>query len=81
MISYQIPTYKHEGPLVHFAAFENHCSFVVVTKSIISAFKKELEPFKTSGTTIHFSPEKPLPASLVRKIVKARLKENEERLK
>ncbi len=78
-ISYQIPTYKYMGPLVHFAAFENHCSLVVINKSIIENLKKELESYKTSGTTIHFSPEKPLPAILVKKIVKLRIKDNEER--
>jgi uncharacterized protein YdhG (YjbR/CyaY superfamily) len=79
IISYQIPTYKYMGPLVHFAAFETHCSFIVVSKSIMEIFEKELLVYKTSGRTIHFSPEKPLPAVLVKKIVKMRIKENEAR--
>jgi uncharacterized protein YdhG (YjbR/CyaY superfamily) len=79
IISYQIPTYKYHGALVHFAAFESHCSFFVVSKSILTMFEKELEPYKTSGTTIHFSTAKPLPVALVKKIVKARIKDNEER--
>lgn len=78
LISYQIPTYKYLGPLVHFAAFKDHCSLIVVSKSIFEIFKKELQGYKTSGRTIHFMPEKPLPVSLVQKIVKMRLKENEE---
>ena len=81
VISYQIPTYKYHGPLVHFAAFRNHCSFYVVSKPIMEAFSGELEPLDTSGTTIHFSVKSPLPASLVKKIVKARIEENSARVK
>jgi uncharacterized protein YdhG (YjbR/CyaY superfamily) len=80
VISYQIPIYKYNGPLVCFAAFKNHCSFYVVKKDILSTFAKELEAYEKSGTTIHFKPESPLPASLVRKIVKVRIKQNEERI-
>lgn len=78
IISYQIPTYKYLGPLVHFAAFKDHCSFVVINKDILKTLEKELQLFKTTGTTIHFTPAKPLPASLVQKIVKIRIKDNEE---
>lgn len=81
VISYQIPTYKQNGPLVHFAAFKNHLSLVVVSKSIAEIFAKELAPFKSSGRTIHFTPEKPIPAALVKKIVKARVRENEGSIK
>ena len=78
VISYQIPTYKLNGPLVHFAAFKNHLSLVVVSKSIAETFAKELAPFKSSGRTIHFTPEKLIPAALVKKIVKERVRENGE---
>lgn len=78
IISYQIPTYKYFGPLVHFAAFKDHCSLIVVNKDIIKIFEKELQSYKTTGTTIHFTPEKPLPATIVQKIVKRRIKENED---
>ncbi len=78
-ISYQIPSFRYHGPLVFFAAFRNHYSFYVVSKSIMDTFSSELKPFEISGTTIHFSAEHPLPAALVRKIVKARLEENEAR--
>lgn len=80
-ISYRIPTYKYHGPLVHFAAFKNHSSLIVVDKSLLETFKDELEDYKTSGATIRFSAEKPLPAVLVKKIVKARIEENELRAK
>lgn len=81
VISYKIPFFKYHGPLVCFAAFANHCSFYVVNKSILKTFSNQLKPFHTSGTTIHFSPERPLQASLVKKIVKARIKQNEARHK
>ena len=81
VISYQIPMFKYHGPLVFFAAFRNHCSFYVVSKPIMEAFSSELKPWDASGTTIHFSAKKPLPASLVKKIVKARIEENEARVK
>jgi len=80
-ISYQIPSFKYHGPLVFFAAFKNHCSFYVVSKSILKTFSNELKPYDTSGTTIHFSAKNPLPATLVKKIVKARIEENELRVK
>ena len=79
IISYQIPTYKYKGPLIHFAAFKDHCSLIVINKQIIKTFEKELKDYKTTGTTIHFTAAKPLSSSLVQKIVKIRIKENEER--
>lgn len=79
VISYQIPTYKYLGSLVHFAAQKNHCSMTVVSPTITEAFQTELQPYKISGRTIHFSPENPLPAPLIEKIVKVRIRENEER--
>jgi uncharacterized protein YdhG (YjbR/CyaY superfamily) len=81
VISYRIPTFRYHGPLVHFAAFRDHCSFIVVSKPVMEIFSSELKPYDTSGTTIHFSAKNPLPASLVKKIVKARIEENEARAK
>ncbi|MDZ7345009.1 MAG: DUF1801 domain-containing protein [candidate division KSB1 bacterium] len=81
VISYQIPTYKYHGPLVHFVARASYCSFIAVNKTVLEKFKDELAGFDTSGTTIHFTVEKPLPAALVKKIVKARVAENEAQAK
>jgi len=47
----------------------------------METFSSELKPYDTSGITVHFSAEKPLPATLVKKIVKARIAENESRVK
>jgi uncharacterized protein YdhG (YjbR/CyaY superfamily) len=81
LISYRIPTYKYQGPLVHFVARESYCSFIAVSKTVLEKFKAELANFDTSGTTIHFTVENPLPAALVKKIVKARVAENEAQAK
>jgi uncharacterized protein YdhG (YjbR/CyaY superfamily) len=78
-ISYRIPAYKHHGPLVFFAAFADHLSFFGVSKPVIAQFRDEVAPFRTSSTTLHFSADRPLPASLVSRIVKARVAENEAR--
>lgn len=78
VISYQMPAFKYKGSLVGFAAFKNHCSFFPMNSKTVEAFKNELKAYKTSKGTIQFTLEKPLPAALVKKIVKARIKENEE---
>ncbi len=80
-ISYGIPGYLYKGPVIYFAAFPNHCSVYCINKTIFNHFKKELAFFEIKGTTLHFTPDKPLPSSLVAKIVKARIKMNEERIK
>ena len=77
-ISYGIPTFKYQGPLVWFAAFSNHCS-LFPTASVIEAFKNELKGFSTSKGTIHFPTDKPLPTALVKKLVKARVAQNESK--
>jgi uncharacterized protein YdhG (YjbR/CyaY superfamily) len=45
----------------------------------LKTFRKELEPYDAAGGTIHFTVDDPLPAALVKKIVKVRIKENELR--
>ena len=78
-ISYAMPAYKLHGPLVYFAAFKEHCSFFPASKSVVKRFSRELSSFDASGGTIRFSPRRPLPTSLVTRIVRARVKENEAR--
>ena len=79
-ISYQMPMYKHHGMLVGFAAFKNHCSIFPGSKAI-ATYKDELKAYETSKGTVRFPIGKPLPATLVKKIVKACVAENEEKLK
>jgi len=74
-ISYQMPAFRYDGRvLVYFAAAANHCAFY--PGGMVNDFKDELEAYETSKGTIRFQPEHPLPASLVRKIVKARVAQN-----
>jgi uncharacterized protein YdhG (YjbR/CyaY superfamily) len=77
-ISYRMPAFKHNGVLVWFAAFSNHCS-LFPTASVVEAFKDELKGFTTSKGTIHFPTDKPLPTGLVKKLVKARVTQNENK--
>jgi uncharacterized protein YdhG (YjbR/CyaY superfamily) len=74
-ISYGIPSFKHKGSLVWYAAFSNHCSLFPGSKAVLKMFENELEGYSTSKGTIQFTVDKPLPATLVKKIVKARLAE------
>jgi uncharacterized protein YdhG (YjbR/CyaY superfamily) len=79
IISYQIPGFKLDGRLlVSFAAFKNHCSFFPGAAAI-KTFENELGAYQTSKGTVRFLANKPLPATLVRKLVKHRVAENEAR--
>jgi uncharacterized protein YdhG (YjbR/CyaY superfamily) len=71
-ISYRMPAFKHNGVLVWFAAFADHCS-LFPTASVVEAFKDELKGFTTSKGTIQFPIDKPLPIPLIKKLVKARV--------
>jgi uncharacterized protein YdhG (YjbR/CyaY superfamily) len=74
-ISYQMPAFRHDGRvLVYFAAAANHCAFY--PGGMVNDFMDELEAYETSKGTIRFQPERPLPASLVQKIVEARVAQN-----
>ena len=78
VISYQMPMYKHHGMVIGFAAFKDHCS-IFPGAAVMEAHKEELKRYDTSKGTIRFPGNKPLPATLVKKLVKARIKENEAR--
>ncbi len=77
-ISYMMPAYKFQGVLVYFGAYQNHIGFYP-TGSGISAFKKELSVYEGSKGTVRFPIDKPLPLTLIKKIVRFRLKENEQK--
>jgi uncharacterized protein YdhG (YjbR/CyaY superfamily) len=75
-ISYGMPAFRYKGRvLVYYAAFKKHCSFFPASVAVADSFATELASFRVSKGTIHFSPDEPLPKGLVRKIVKARMKE------
>ena len=81
-IGYGIPTFRYEGALVAYAAFSDHCSFFPMSLAVMAAFKDELKSLPdTSKGTIRFPLNRPLPATLVKKLVKARLAEKERKKK
>ncbi|MGB7599243.1 MAG: DUF1801 domain-containing protein [Candidatus Sulfotelmatobacter sp.] len=75
VISYGIPTFKYNGMLMSFAAFSNHCS-LFPGAGPIKQFKNDLKNFETAKGTIRFAPERPLPSTLLKKLVSARVAEN-----
>jgi len=78
VISYGIPAFKYKGVLVWFAAFSNHCS-LFPTAAVIERFREELKGFVISKGTIQFPTDKPLPAALIKKMVKARVAQVESK--
>ncbi len=78
-IYYGMPSFHYKEGLVAYAAFKGHCSLFPLSGRLVKEFAKELAGYKTSKGTIQFPVDKPLPAALVKKIVKARAKQNEEK--
>jgi len=80
-ISYGIPAFRLNGrSLVFFGAWADHCSFYPGSSVTLKKFRDDLKDFETSKGTIRFSPQEPLPAALVKKLVKARMAENGDRV-
>jgi uncharacterized protein YdhG (YjbR/CyaY superfamily) len=81
-ISYGLAAFRLDGkPLVAFGASANHCAFYPMSSSTVTDHKDELEGYDTGKGTIRFAVDKPLPAALVRKLVEARIAEQEARTK
>jgi uncharacterized protein YdhG (YjbR/CyaY superfamily) len=78
-ISYGMPSFQYKGGLVGYAAFKEHCSFFPMSGRLVEEFADELKAYKTSKGTIQFPVDKPLPSTLVKKMVKARIAQNEAR--
>ncbi len=78
IISYQMPAYKYNGPLVYFAGYKNHIGFYPTPQGI-TAFKKELSVYKGSKGAVQFPLDEKLPLDLITKIVKYRVKQNSEK--
>ncbi len=77
-ISYRIPAFRYKGMLGWYGAFSDHCSFFP-TAAVIRTFRDDLKGYTVSKGTIHFTADKPLPLSLIRKMVRARVKLNDAR--
>lgn len=76
-INYGMPAFRYKGGLVGYAAFKQHCSFFPMSASLLDDFADELKGYRTSKGTLQFPQDKPLPAALVKKMVKARVQQNE----
>lgn len=63
-------------PLIGFGATKKHCALFLMSGTTVEAHAADLEGYDTSKGTVRFMPDKPLPAALVRKLVKARIAEN-----
>jgi uncharacterized protein YdhG (YjbR/CyaY superfamily) len=79
VLSYGIPTFRHQRNLVSYAAFKDHCSFFPLGSSALEGFSDELKPYRAAKGTLHFPLDEPLPSTLIKKIVKARLAQNDSR--
>ncbi len=78
-LSYGMPSFRYKGGLVAYAAFKDHCSFFPMNASLIDTFKDELKGYRTSKGTLQFPLDKPLPVALVKKMVKTRIADNEQK--
>lgn len=78
-ISYGIPMFKYQGMLFGFAAFKNHCSVFPTSLAVMDMFKNDLKTFDVSKGTIRFPLDKPPSATLIKKLVKARLAEKKRK--
>lgn len=77
-ISYGMPYYAYKGRLAYFAAFKNHIGLYMPTP-VIQEHKSELKGYETASATVRLPLDKKLPISLIKKLVKARMKKNEEK--
>ncbi|HWE84116.1 MAG TPA: DUF1801 domain-containing protein [Terracidiphilus sp.] len=76
-ISYGMPAFRYKGVLVGYAAFKAHCSFFPMSGALLDEFGDEVAAYRTAKGTLQFAVDKPLPAGLVKKMVKARVRQNE----
>ena len=79
-ISYQMPTFKLKGNLVHFAAFKHHIGFYPAPTGI-EEFEQELSIYKGGKGSVQFPIDQPMPLDLISKIVKYRVEENLKKVK
>jgi uncharacterized protein YdhG (YjbR/CyaY superfamily) len=76
-ISYSLPAFRQNGPLVGYGATARHCALYLMSGSTVEAHRDALAGYDTSKGTIRFAPDRPLPDALVHKLVHARIAENE----
>lgn len=77
VISYQIPTFRHNGGLVAVGGWQTYCSMYVMSNAVLDAFAAELKPYMAAKSTLRFPNGEALPRDLITRLVKARVVENE----
>jgi uncharacterized protein YdhG (YjbR/CyaY superfamily) len=82
-IAYSVPAFRYRGrPLVSFSAGRNGtgpCAFYVQSPAVIDEHRVLLEPYRTGKGTVHFTPDVPLPADLITRLVRARMAETDRK--
>jgi uncharacterized protein YdhG (YjbR/CyaY superfamily) len=77
MISYKVPSFKYLYMLVGIGATKKHCSFYIMSSSLSKELKEELKDASLTGTTLHFTPGELLPEEMIKRIIRARMAQNE----
>jgi len=77
LIAWGMPAFKQGKLLVGYAAFKDHCSFFPMSVAVMRRYAAELRKYETTKGSIHFTASKSIPAALVKRMVEARLAENE----
>ena len=80
-LSYGMPAFQYKGALFGYAAFKEHCSLFPMSAALIDQMAEELKDYRTSKGTLQFPMNKPPPAALIKKMVKARILQNEAKQK
>ena len=78
-ISYRMPAFRYKGVLVSYAAFKGHCSLFPMSAALLDEFAEDVKGYRTAKGTLQFALDKALPKALVRKLVKARVVQNEQK--
>ena len=80
-ITYRMPVWKYKGVLIGVVAYSNHCGLCVMNPSVMELFPQDIAKLNTTKGTIRFAIDKPLPLAFVRRLVKARVEQNESKKK
>jgi uncharacterized protein YdhG (YjbR/CyaY superfamily) len=79
-ISYRLPAFRYQGRVIAgFSATSTGCSYYPFSGTTLGTLADDLEAYSKTKSALHFGPDKPLPAALVRKLLKARMAEGKRR--
>lgn len=79
-ISYQIPVFKYQGPILYFSAFTNHIS-IAAPPPTMADFKEDIKGYKSSVSVVQLPHDQPLPEDLIRRMAEYRLANNTKQAK